>query len=795
MQSALYNFPRQKLPWTQKNKEWRKKVVDWADNKFFLNDNSIRKSFVRKRINYNLVNGFLDMEDIQAVLNPDNVDASYIPENIQHYPTINAKMNILRGEEFKRRYDFRAIVTNPNAISEIEENKRKLMIEELKGLVENQELSEEEYNKRLDDMQYYYTYEWQDMREERANMIIKHYSKELDFREKFNHGFLDVMTVGEEIYQCDIVGGEPTLERINPMKLHVFKNGYSNRIEDADIIVSIDYWSPGRVIDTYYDVLTQKDIDYIDNMPEMYNAGAMDNIDERNGFFTTSDINAFDTTGTSIIDNYAIFGQVYGSSATTNYYDNNGNIRVTRVYWKSKRKIKKVKWFNPETAEEEFDFYNEDFKVDKTLGQEETIFWINEAWEGTKIGKDIYVNMRPRVVQYNRLSNPSKCHFGFIGSVYNFNDNKPYSLVDIMKPYAYLYDVLHDRLNKAIAANWGKIIKVDLALIPKGWELDKWLYYAKVNHMAVVDSFKEGNYGSSTGKLAGMLQQNSQVIDAETGNYIQQHINLLEFVKMEMSEASGISKQREGQVSASETVGGVERATMQSSHITEWLFSVHDNVKKRVLECFIETAKVAMKGRSKKFQHILNDGSIKMVDIDGDEFSECDYGIVMDNSTETNNLANNLDQLAHAAMQNQTLSFSSIMRILTSPSLSEIQRIIERDEKSMLERKSQEMQNESKLREMDIQARSQSEAERRQQEDMINLRDNETKIMLKQMELEFDNSTESSKEELMQKIKEFDEKIRLDRERLQHQKEVDNKKLALEDKKIKAQSKAKAKTA
>lgn len=69
MQSALYNFPRQKLPWTQKNKEWRKKVVDWADNKFFLNDNSIRKSFVRKRINYNLVNGFLDMEDIQAVLN------------------------------------------------------------------------------------------------------------------------------------------------------------------------------------------------------------------------------------------------------------------------------------------------------------------------------------------------------------------------------------------------------------------------------------------------------------------------------------------------------------------------------------------------------------------------------------------------------------------------------------------------------------------------------------------------------------------------------------------------------
>ena len=78
------------------------------------------------------------------------------------------------------------------------------------------------------------------------------------------------------------------------------------------------------------------------------------------------------------------------------------------------------------------------------------------------------MNMRPRIVQYNRLSNPSKCHFGFIGSIYNLNENKPFSMVDIMKPYAYLYDVIHDRLNKAIAANWGRILKLDLAMIPKG---------------------------------------------------------------------------------------------------------------------------------------------------------------------------------------------------------------------------------------------------------------------------------------------------------------------------------------
>jgi hypothetical protein len=126
-------------------------------------------------------------------------------------------------------------------------------------------------------------------------------------------------------------------------------------------------------------------------------------------------------------------------------------------------------------------------------------------------------------------------------------------------------------------------------------------------HIAVVDSFKEGNIGAATGKLSGMMQQSSGVLDLEQGNYIQQHINLLEFVKMEMSEAAGISKQREGQVSSSETVGGVERSNLQSSHITEWLFAKHDDVKKRSLECFLETSKTALKGGSKKFQYILSD--------------------------------------------------------------------------------------------------------------------------------------------------------------------------------------------
>jgi len=61
--------------------------------------------------------------------------------------------------------------------------------------------------------------------------------KELSMQLKFNQGFYDAMIVGEEAYQCDIVGGEPIFERINPAKMIVLKSGFSNRLEDSDMIV------------------------------------------------------------------------------------------------------------------------------------------------------------------------------------------------------------------------------------------------------------------------------------------------------------------------------------------------------------------------------------------------------------------------------------------------------------------------------------------------------------------------------------------------------------------------------
>lgn len=773
------NFPRQALPYSKKTKQWAKDCLLWANQKTFFNYNLVRKSVMHKKINYDLVNGKLHMSDLQMILNPDHINDGFIPDRIQYYPIMNSKMNVLRGEENKRVFDYRAVVTNPTSISEIENNKKDELFTRLNQLIQDSSVTEEQFNSELEKLNYYYTFEWQGLREFRANALLNHYIKELDVRDTFNQGFMDAMIAAEEIYQCDIVGGEPTLTRINPLKIRIFKSGYSNRIEDADIIILEDYWSPARVIDAYGDKLTKKDIEYIENIPDNVGQGAtdsMDNIDERYGFINSSmiDDEVSVHNGSYYFDPANLFSEGITSSLLP--YDLAGNLRVLRMYWKSKRAILKVKSYDPDTGEEVYNFYPENYVVNKDLGEEAQKFWINEAWEGTMIGdaKDgIFVNMRPRLVQYNRLSNPSRCHFGIVGSVYNLNDTRPFSLVDMMKPYSYLYSVIHDRLNKAIANNWGPILELDLSKVPKGWDIHKWLYYAKVNHLAVIDSFNEGTVGMSTGKLAGAMNNAGKgMINADIGNYIQQQINLLEFIKMEMSEVAGITKQREGQISNRETVGGIERATLQSSHITEWLFMIHDNTKKRALECLLETAKEALRGRSKKFSYILPGFAQKIVEIDGDEFAESDYGIIIDNSDGTQELNSKLDTLAQAALQNQALSFSTIMKIYSTCSMAEKQRLIEKDERDIQERQAQARQEELQANQQAIQMQNEQKRMEMQQKEAANIRDNETKIQVALISarntdtegdgIAPDEYSQEAKDKLAEQIKEFNEKMKLE---------------------------------
>ena len=178
------------------------------------------------------------------------------------------------------------------------------------------------------------------------------------------------------------------------------------------------------------------------------------------------------------------------------------------------------------------------------------------------------------------------------------------------------------------------------------------------------------------------------------------------------------------------------------------------------------------------------------MDIDGDEFAEADYGLIVDNSNGIQDLNEKLDTLAQAALQNQTLSFSTIMKLYGSCSIAEKMRLIEKDEKAIQERQAQAQQQQTQVQQQQVEANMQMKQQEMQQREQENIRDNETKLAIAQLQansssdgVEEPDFSEESRATLMEKMREFDAKLQLDKDKLEFDKQKQS-----EDASIKRQS-------
>lgn len=689
MKSTIQKFPRQKIPFKSKNKKWRKEHLDWADSNGRLFNETIRKRMNHKKINIDLYNGKINKDDLKLSLNPGNLEEIYIPDNIQHYPIVAPRIDVLVGEEAERRFDWKVRIINPTAISMIEENKKKEIGQKIQELIQ-MNYSDEEVEKELERFSDYMNFEWQDMREKRGNILLKHFVRELNVSFKFTEGFRDVLLVGEEGYLCDIVHNNPVFEKLNPLKTYVIQHGTSNRYQDASIILIDDYWSPGMFVDKYYDQLTEKDAEYITSGGTS-GGGVTDNMD---GDRFKEDID--DREGINLarslsqdMDLYidAVGGNYPNLNTKGQYFDSHGNVRVLRIFWRSYKEIFKVTTMDPETGEPIIKYRNEDYIVRPELGETVEKLFVSQWWQGVKAGEKVYTDMRPRPIQYNKISDPGYNTPGIVGRIYNTNDQQAVCLMDRAKPFNYIFDGCFHRLMEMYSKFFGPILEIDKAKIPEGWDITKTMYFARKAGILVIDSFKEGKKGMSTGKLAGAVGNTSgKLYNGEIGDYVRENINMMEWCKAQMDEVIGVPKQRLGNVEKRETVGGVDTAIRQGNYVTAMLYKTHDEVKKEALTLLLETAKIAMRGNKLKLAHIGDDYSNQISEMDGDEISEEDYGLDVSNDSDNAALEQNLQQLAQSALQSQMLSFSTIMKVFTSPSLVEIQRLIEKDERQTQER-------------------------------------------------------------------------------------------------------------
>lgn len=764
-------FPVQKIGISSKNDEWKRKCIDAGINLTIFNfDSRIRDSKENMRANYNLWNGYVDPKDVERTINPYGIETKDFPKDIPHFSIINNKFNVLIGEESRRTFNYSVMITNEDAISEKREYIKKEMLKKMMSIASAPGLTEDQIKEGVAKLEKWAKYDALDLREVMATKILKYYFNEQKLGIKFNSGFKDALITGEEIYNVDVYGGKLMVRNVSPLTLYVYGLGTSNRIEDADIIVEDRFRSVADIIDDHYDELKPSEIDRLErgNLwgdKKQQDSGMLNYPQPDFGF-----LGAFNPD--NMIDtNYLT---AYGTSA---YYDTEGNIRETIVTWRSRRKLGIIE-YEDDNGYLQRELVDENIKLDPNLGIKIKWVWVNEWWQGTKIGKDIYVKVGPRDIQPRDIDNISLSMCPYVGNVYNTGISRVKSMMDLAKPYSYMFDAISYKMMKVVSRYNGPIQEMDFSKKPDGWTADKWLYFMEEFGKMFVDSFAEN--AKRPGTFAGTFNTTGKILNPELGNYIRDNIEFLRYIKDELSEATGITRQREGAIDNRETVGGVERSVTQSSHATEEKFMIHDDVKLRVLAVILETAKYLLFNKSKLFQFITDDKlSSEIFSIDGNQFFEASYGIVLVNSMSSTKLKNDILSLAQAGLQNQLLNFSQFMDLYMSDDVVSVRRKFEQFELEAQQRQQEaskaQQEHEQQLLQMELESREDQQAHEIEVE---TLKSN-TQIELKLMELAAEedrlsndsNSNNDNSEALL--------KLQLEREKLAEEKKSRDKEFNL----------------
>ena len=702
-------FPYQKRSSSEKNKKFYEDCVEAGISLITWQDNNFRRTGVRstkknKVINFNLFNDIVDKKELENVVNPFKLQGITFPATYRNYPLLNPNVELLLGEEIKRVFNPIIIVHSPDAVTNKIAQKDIEMTKLMLEFLTSDAVTEEEYQEKVQKTEKWANYTYKDKRERMANQVVDYLYKSQSLKAEFSRGFADLLISGEEIYVTDIYGDEPILRKGNPLHFATLRSGDSYKMEDSTIIVEESYLPLGEVIDRYYTDLTSKQIK---DLEQGYRTST-----HATSVLKGQQLQSEPIDMTSFLESVGGIGAVIEAdsidrSVFSGSFDTEGNILVRRVVWKGMRKIGILSYYD-EDGELQKEAVSEHNTPNTELGEEIDWLWINEWHEGTKLGEDIYVRCQPRPVQMRKMDNLSMSHPGIVGTIFNVNNNTGKSLMDFGKPWQYLWNTFMYRTELAFAKSKGKIGKIQSHLVPDGWDMDKWMYYAEVMGWAVEDAFNEGNRGASMGKLAGAMNQSNQVIDLEMGNYIQNHINMLDFIQIRVDEVTGISRQRKGAIDNRETVGGVERAVMQSSHITERWFDVHDNTRLRALGALLETTKVAWKGKKFKKNYVMDDMTIGILDYDDELFAESEYGLYMTNASSDMEMLQALRSLSQVILQNQG-SLSIVADLYRTKNPGDLQRKIETHEQEMQKRAEQAQQQEQQMVEQQLQKESEKQ--------------------------------------------------------------------------------------
>ena len=667
-------FPDQfKTEKEKQDESWIKNTMDYFANKAYAEYVKNRDTFVK---NYDLVKGILRMEDfyqepeVKSFTEMLQADLQ-LPAYVKHYSIITTPINELVGEISKRPDTYAVKAFDDDSKAEELEFKTKILQEYViskarAGILEKLEMEGEE-EPDMEQVQQLTMEEVKDyldsytsVAEKWANHVLTCQKAEFVMKEKSEDAFRDMLISGREFYHIyednsklgfnvEVANPKNTWFLTTPDRKWI--SDPTGRAQGAYAAGMVNVMELSEIIETFPDI-TKDEIDHLRSSLQDY---GLINVRESN--LGNPDVSpgidsvVYDTYDPLVLQTRMMIESEMKENndglkdflgLTSNVSSFGYKYVVVRAYWLSKRKIGKLV-YTDEVGNEQSMLVDENYKSGTIPTQISLDWgWVNQWYQGIKIGPDIY-HIKP----YNLLP-----YCPIIGTTFEVKNTECRSLIDLMKPFQVLYNVCMNQLYKLLEKEVGKVYLTSIRHIPVPKDgdaqdaLDMWELEARNRGVVFIDDSPENLKSPSS-------FNQFRDIDLTRTQEIQSRYTLAQQLKNECWELVGMSRQRMGSISASESATGVNTAVTQSYSQTEPLFIAHEYVMGQLYQAIIDAALyVESRKPQSTISYITNDGESAFVQVNGTDLRFRDLKVFLTNRPEDQKMFSELRQLAQPLIQN-----------------------------------------------------------------------------------------------------------------------------------------------
>ena len=705
-------FPDQfKTDKEKQDESWIKNTMDYFANKAYSEYIKNRDTFVK---NYDLVKGILRPEDfyqepeVRSFTDMLTSDLS-LPAYVKHYSIITTPINELVGEISKRPDAFRVKAFDDDSKAEELEFKTGILQEFImnqakqkimeKAAIAGQEIEEEELQQMTMEQVQEELDSYTSVAEKWANHVLTANKADFVLKEKSEDAFRDMLISAREFYHIyednsklgfniEVANPKNTWFLTTPDRKYI--SDPSGRAQGAYAAGIVQVMELSEIIESIPD-LTKEEIDHLRSSLQDY---GLINVRESNlgnpDAIPGTDSVQYDTYDPAVLQTRMIIESEMKENndglkdflgLTNNVSSFGYKYVVVRCYWISKKKIGKLIYLD-ELGNEQSMLIDENYKKG-TIPTEQSLEWgwINQWYQGIKIGPDIYHIKPYKLLDYCPI----------IGIVHEVKNTEAKSLVDLMKPFQVLYNVCMNQLYKLLEKEVGKVYLTSIRHIPIPKDgdaqdaLDVWEMEARNRGVMFIDDSPENLKSPSS-------FNQFRDIDLTRTQEIQSRYNLAIQLKNECWELIGMSRQRLGSVSASETATGTNTAIAQSYSQTEPLFVAHEYILGQLYQSIIDASLyVESKKPQSTISYITSEGESAFVQVNGTDLKFRDLKVFLTNRPEDKQMFNEIRGLSQAVLQNGG-SLHDIIELYSTNSVRDMKKVFKTLKNRQDELQDQQMQ-------------------------------------------------------------------------------------------------------